>query len=659
MTGVLRGGNVDGGAFGRWARDADGSPTYLVGGPAIPDGVLPPGGLAACWHQIGNAGLTATAHAGGWVTLWATSRGMVRLTGPSSRWGVVGEVPMRRRARFGCGYAAWEASYAGGLLVRRRVGSPCDDTPVLRVDVEIAHPDGRLAVAYEEDWVVEPTVLLVGALMSPHLPPPPGASLTHRLAWHATYGLSAVARALTTAARAVASARLVSPPRFDADRRAVWSAPRHPPRPAHGPAWVDRSLPTLVVASLDEDVPCEGWGSALRLRVGEVGRGRTERLAFAVVLADDPGDVDALIDRARQADPAANARSWGSLAVLDTDGRAPALERETPWHAAYLVGAQQPDAYFGHRYVSQGSAYGFVHGLQGAPRDYAIFSVPLTLIDPAGARHLLQVMMRMTRPSGSVLYAHTGRGQCTSGGVHAAPTDLPIFFLWALTEYVWATGDRALLDQPVPFYPAEDRATATPRDRVAQAFHYLRDRVGRGPHGLLRVGSGDWADPIAAMVADRRAFHEHGESGFNTAFAVYVLPRAASLIAESHPIDAAEMVALAGELRRAMEHTWQGEWFLRGYDGRGGPLGERHLFLDGQVWPLIAGIGDDAQRARLVSTIGDRNDDPSPIGATILDRPHPVRFGMLAPGWDCNGGVWAAINALLAWGYALHDPARA
>jgi hypothetical protein len=29
---------------------------------------------------------------------------------------------------------------------------------------------------------------------------------------------------------------------------------------------------------------------------------------------------------------------------------------------------------------------------------------------------------------------------------------------------------------------------------------------------------------------------------------------------------------------------------------------------------------------------------------------------MLAPGWDCNGGVWAAINGLLAWAYALHDP---
>jgi hypothetical protein len=77
------------------------------------------------------------------------------------------------------------------------------------------------------------------------------------------------------------------------------------------------------------------------------------------------------------------------------------------------------------------------------------------------------------------------------------------------------------------------------------------------------------------------------------------------------------------------------------------------------VWCLIAGIGTESQRQRLVGQIADRNDHPSPVGATILDRPHPVRAGMLAPGWDCNGGVWAALGGLLTWGYARHDPALA
>jgi hypothetical protein len=194
---------------------------------------------------------------------------------------------------------------------------------------------------------------------------------------------------------------------------------------------------------------------------------------------------------------------------------------------------------------------------------------------------------------------------------------------------------------------------------MRRAARYLVDQVGTGSHGMLRVGSGDWSDPISAMVPDRRAFHERGESGFNTAFAAYVLPRSAPLVALEDPETAQDMVEMAVELRAAMLRAWNGQWFLRGWDGSGGPVGAEHLFLDGQVWALIAGIGDAELRTTLVSEIDARCLRPSRIGPTILDRPHPVRFGMLAPGWDCNGGVWAAIGALVAWGIATVDPEMA
>jgi hypothetical protein len=108
-----------------------------------------------------------------------------------------------------------------------------------------------------------------------------------------------------------------------------------------------------------------------------------------------------------------------------------------------------------------------------------------------------------------------------------------------------------------------------------------------------------------------------------------------------------------------MAESFNGRWFVRGYDGLGHAVGGDHLFVDGQVWALIAGVGTDDQRRRVIDEVWERCVAPSPIGATILDRAHPVRLSMLAPGWDCNGGVWAAINALLAWGVAVHDAGRA
>ncbi len=122
---------------------------------------------------------------------------------------------------------------------------------------------------------------------------------------------------------------------------------------------------------------------------------------------------------------------------------------------------------------------------------------------------------------------------------------------------------------------------------------------------------------------------------------------------------ASEMAEVGSALADAVAATWTGDWFLRGYDGRGGPLGAGHLFLDSAVWCVIAGIGTAEQRSRLVAEIRQRCDGPSPIGATILDRPHRVRAAILQPGWDCNGGVWAAICGLLVWAYSLHDPGLA
>lgn len=668
-------GGGGGGSFGHWLADADGNPVFRFAPDRSRRLVTPDGGPDACWHAIGNEGITATAHAGGWTSIYATSRGMIRLTGAGSWWGVVerGErATGTTEADFLLGGARWTRDVAGRRVVRR-VSAPVDGAAVLRVDVTIKRSNDEVTreLAYVEQWQPEPFPLFLGALMSRSEPPPPGYGWRERAAWSALYGLSHAVRRATDAARGLAARALLRRPLFDAPRRALVIVPRTTiggsrrtgadPTDPLAPAWYDPALPWLFVALLD-DRPVEADLDAAALRVPIAAADGDEpatdvSLSFAVGLARDDGDLDALLAHARSAGRF-RPEAWSRLASLTVDA-SPALERETTWHAAQLLTAQQHDDYFGRPYVAQGSAYGFIHGLQGAPRDYALFAVPLAFIDPAAARDQLLVMMQMMRPSGSTFYAHTGRGRCTSGGLHAAPTDLPLFFLWAVSEYVWATGDRALLDEWVPFWPIADGEGSTTRERLALAVRYVEERVGLGPHGLLRVGSGDWSDPISAMVRDRRAFHEHGESGFNSGFAAFALPRAAALLDGAHAAEAARARDLAASLARSMADCWTGSWFVRGWDGRGAPIGEDHLFLDGQVWALIAELGSDVQRVALVRAIDARNDEPSPVGATILDRPHDVRLGMLAPGWDCNGGVWAAINALLAWGYARHDPALA
>lgn len=229
--------------------------------------------------------------------------------------------------------------------------------------------------------------------------------------------------------------------------------------PVHRPRWLKSGRPSplaaipsaVFVASLNPTVRARVWTGINDTRVElavDLSTIPDGRLSFVVGLAES-ATVTQRVTRQNSVSLADTRRSWNRTWKLHLPSK-PILERETVWHAAQLRSARVHDRHFSSDYVAQGSAYGFIHGLQGAPRDYAIFMGPTCLVDPAGARSMLLTMLRLQRPDGSLDYAHTGAGWRTSGGIHAAPTDLPIALMWAATEYVWSTGDQMLLDEPLP-----------------------------------------------------------------------------------------------------------------------------------------------------------------------------------------------------------------
>ena len=616
----------DGGRFGVWSTNGAGLPCFELRGGAVREDV---------WHAVGNDRVTATAHGDGSIRLYWAEEGLLRLCDP-----VPFGSPARLETRFGFGSAEWRRR-DDTLVTTRRLWAPCGELPGWRLDVTL---EGRVSPSWRETWRFAPWPIVLGGLMSRRIPAPASASLRERLLWHGIFSVSGASRALTEGLRALLARRLRLVPRFEPGLRAVCLAPEGGPRPpSRRPSWLAR-LPGVVFLAALGDAPLapllvqRGRRSEVSLEL-DLPAGERADLSFALGVCA-PEALRETIEALRAAEPAAHAADWRRSWRLELPA-SPGLERESLWHAMSLRSAQVRDTVLGHRYLPQGSAYSFLHGLQGAPRDYAIASIPLTFVDPAGAREMLRLVLRLQRRDGAIHYAHVGAGRRTSAGIHDAPSDLPLFLLWAVTDHVFATGDRAFLEEA--------------RSALLRAWRYAQEGVGLGSHGLLRAGSGDWNDPIAAFAPRRRAFHRHGESVFNSAMAAYVLPRAAELLPEV----AGELRSWAARLREAVDATWTGRWFLRGFDGLGGPIGRDHLFLDANAWCLIARIGSEERRRSLVATIAARCDDPSPIGPTILDRPHRVRGGILPPGWDTNGGVWAAISGLLAWGYALHHPERA
>ncbi len=252
-------------------------------------------------------------------------------------------------------------------------------------------------------------------------------------------------------------------------------------------------------------------------------------------------------------------------------------------------------------------------------------------------------------------------------------SDMPLWLLWAVTEYVLATRDVRFLDSEIVtmFGPNPDalRGEGAGRDTVrnllARCYKHLIQDVKTGEHGLMRMLQDDWNDAlVTAWVpqSDVKECVEKSESVLNSAMAAYVFDYYAS---HAH---------LRGRSKSASRHRfalprsstvtqfaaqWTGKWFRRAWLGPDmGWLGEKCMWIEPQPWALISGIASEDQTKTLLQSIDQELRSPSPIGAIQLTPgPDQETQGLwkMEPGTSVDGGVWPSLNQTLIWALARMD----
>lgn len=357
-------------------------------------------------------------------------------------------------------------------------------------------------------------------------------------------------------------------------------------------------------------------------------------------------------------------RTWKQKGMRFDVPAEPWVKREATWNHYYLRSSQTYDDFFGEHILNQNGFYQYTMGFQGAARDPLQHSLPFLFSDPEIVRSVLRYTLKEVRDDGSLPYGIVGHGVVAPMASDDA-SDLPLWLLWTVSEYVLATRDVDFLSEKIP---ARFSATTGRTDSVCNLLercykHQILD-VGVGQHGVMRMRVDDWNDGLIYTWA-QKAFKEcveTSESVLNSAMAAWVFDQYARLLdyADPNSMLAKDVRTNADRHREATRGQWNGRWFKRAWLGPNlGWIGDTTLWIEPQPWAILAGVTTDAQTRDLSHTINDLL-RPGPLGAAQMsDGPDMRTVGGTNVGTLELGAIWPSLNQTLVWALVGVDPAMA
>ncbi len=361
------------------------------------------------------------------------------------------------------------------------------------------------------------------------------------------------------------------------------------PGSSRAPAAVAAGGPLPAEAGVD---PC----ACLRVEI-TIGPGEELRIAALLGAAATPAELDDLLLRYRaggavSAAFAALTDYWiAHQSALTIETPVAAIDRMVNGWLGYQVSVCR--LWARSAFYQSGGAFGFRDQLQDA--------AALVLTQPEVLRAQLLLNARHQFPEGDVLHWwHPPEGV----GIRTRFADDLVWLPYLTARYVAVTGDRALLDEALPFVtgvelaPGEDERYFLPGCSEATESLYLHcvralERATTcGAHGLPLFGGGDWNDGMNRVGHDGR-----GESVWMGFFLVQTLEDFIPLCRERRDDGrAARFAAYRERLRVALNDTgWDGRWYRRGYYDNGHPLGsvesdECKIDALAQAWAIISKV---------------------------------------------------------------------
>ena len=341
----------------------------------------------------------------------------------------------------------------------------------------------------------------------------------------------------------------------------------------------------------------------------------------------------------------------------------PVFRREMVWDAYNLEAMATYSEYYHETYLPQGTTYDYDMGITAAPRDHLQHALALCYTDPALAKSCLRFVLKKMTSQGEIIYTDYGFGKTSNVAWNTSDQQLYLFL--AVAEYLRITGDTDFLLEETQYLPMDANYMGTTLDKLDRAFMYLRDEVGTGPHGLIRLMNSDWSDMIYADHSVLRYFFS-SESHMNSAMALTVLPELAQQLElaagrKNSSLKREQLLKLVAGLKRY--HALIQDAF---YHDLGERTFSRRLYFDDNT-----AFGDDNMHLEPQSFLLQAPDFPMERKRVLLEevrqrllngevqgprqREHSVSEPLFGAGIGENGGFWYALAGPMIVGIGTFD----
>lgn len=345
------------------------------------------------------------------------------------------------------------------------------------------------------------------------------------------------------------------------------------------------------------------------------------------------------------------------------------LRREMRWHAYCLEAMAQYSSFFHETKVPQGTIYDYEWGMHASARDNFQHGLPLVMTDPALAKSILRYMMKRTTGTGDIKLDESGVGYAENERFMTSDQQLSFFLL--MGEYLEDTQDYAFLREKIRPYPAATSEEITVLDIIQNCFLYLRDRIGTGEHGLVRLLNSDWNDGVYYTIAvPYNCVVFTGESHMNSAMAIAVLQKMIPQLemagdafgSAGDEREAKKACALSGSMklyRTAQLNAFRKDLGDRAFPRRmyfdGKAYGEDRMYLEPMGYALqIVEMPEDWDR-NLLAEMKKRLYQNEKLGARQQEKPADTCNDEFDPGSRENGGFWWSLNGPVIAGVARFD----